>query len=95
MATATDVPHTVGGSPPGFRSRPRAPQRVEWSLAHAHASALARLDIARAERRRLGDELGDPGTAAAAEPGAAAQLDAARAQVSAREAWVAWVERCV
>jgi hypothetical protein len=59
-----------------------------------HASAVRRLDQARGEQHELaGRRAAVEGTAA--EPEAARQLDAGRAQVAAREAWLEWVERSV
>ena len=58
----------------------------------ARADAVRRLDASIEERRKLLEQRDDVrGTPA--EPGAEAALAAGRAQVAAREAWLAWIER--
>ena len=60
----------------------------------AHVSAVHRLDEARDEQHRLTESRrAAEGTAAEAE--ASRRLDAGRAHVAAREAWLEWVERAV
>ena len=60
----------------------------------SHASATARLALARDEERRLAAEA-DAAQGSAAEHGAASRLSAATADVAARQAWVGWVEHGV
>jgi hypothetical protein len=58
---------------------------------HEHQRAVGRLSAARAERGRLADEY----TAAAASQGhvsAQTELRGARAEVTARERWLEWLE---
>jgi hypothetical protein len=58
----------------------------------AHADAVRRLDASIEERRKLREHRDDVrGTSAESE--AEAALAAGRAQVAAREAWLAWIER--
>ena len=60
----------------------------------AHADAVRRLDDSVDEKRRLAERADDMrGTPQ--EPQAEADLAAARARASAREAWLAWIERGV
>ncbi len=63
--------------------------RIASANEDARASALARLDEARREQRRLATrhDAADPGPAAAH---AAIELSAAGEQVAAREAWAEW-----
>jgi hypothetical protein len=59
-----------------------------------HTSAVDRLDRARIEQQRLAaDAQAARGTSG--NDKAAVQLSAANAEVSAREAWVGWIERGV
>jgi len=58
----------------------------------AHADAVRRLDASMEQRRRLAAACDDVrGTQDEGE--AEAALAAGRAQVTAREAWLAWIER--
>jgi hypothetical protein len=58
----------------------------------AHADAVRRLDACVDERRKL-QEGRDEVRGTPAEREAEAALAAGRAQVAAREAWLAWIER--
>jgi hypothetical protein len=58
----------------------------------AHTSAVRRLDQALDDCRRLVEEH-DAVRETPAEVAALDRLDAGRAQVSARETWLTWVER--
>jgi hypothetical protein len=58
----------------------------------AHADAVRRLDDSVAERRRLA-KCRDDARETPDEDEAEAALAAGRAQVAARDAWLAWIER--
>jgi hypothetical protein len=58
----------------------------------AHADAVRRLDDSVEQRRKLREGCDDV-RETPAEAEAEAALAAARAQVAAREAWLAWIER--
>jgi hypothetical protein len=60
----------------------------------SHASAIARLTAARREERRLA-AAAHAARNSADEAAAQSQLSAAAAEVTAREAWVGWVEHGV
>jgi hypothetical protein len=60
----------------------------------SHVSAIARLALARDDKRRLATEA-DAAQGSAAEHAAASRLSAGTADVAAREAWVGWVEHGV
>jgi hypothetical protein len=67
---------------------PELPRKGDQS----HVSAVRRLDAARDHCGQLADShAAVEGTSA--EPAALHQLDAGRAEVAAREAWLVWIER--
>jgi hypothetical protein len=65
---------------------------MSWKDDAAHADAVRRLDDSVTERRRLA-KCCDDARETPDEPEAEAALVAGRAQLAAREAWLAWIER--
>ena len=59
-----------------------------------HTSAVERLDTARKEQRRMATDA-QAASGTPTEGRTAVRLSAANAEVSAREAWVGWIERGV
>ena len=60
----------------------------------AHVTAVRRLDMAREERERL-VAAHEQARGTAVEPAAAQAVDAGQADVTAREAWLGWIEHGV
>jgi anti-sigma regulatory factor (Ser/Thr protein kinase) len=88
----TDV-HMTFPCPAAVASQEEASpaQRLQEAADHVHDSAVRRLDEALAEQDRLGERF-DAAVGTLTELEASARLKGADEQVTARRAWVSWVE---